>query len=75
LCIGFADPTVPTRFTISNQHYLQTRFTISNQYYLTVLLLVIAWRKLERGSMKCSPHQYYFTVLLLVIAWRKLERG
>ena len=32
-----------------------TRFTISNQYYLTVLLLVIAWRKLERGSIKCSP--------------------
>ena len=32
-----------------------TRFTISNRYYFTVLLLVIAWRKLECGSIKCSP--------------------
>ena len=35
--------------------YILTRFTISNQYYFTVLMLVIAWRKLERGSIKCSP--------------------
>jgi hypothetical protein len=31
------------------------RLTVSNQYYLTVLLLVIFWRKLERGLIKCSP--------------------
>jgi len=35
--------------------YILTRFTISNQYYFTVLMLVIAWRKLECGSIKCSP--------------------
>ena len=35
--------------------YTLTRFTISNQYYFTVLMLVIAWRKLDYGSIKCSP--------------------
>ena len=38
--------------------YILTRFTISNQYYFTVLMLVIAWRKLDYGSIKCSPPSY-----------------
>ena len=37
--------------------YILTRFTISNQYYFTVLMLVIAWRKLDYGSITCSPPQ------------------
>jgi hypothetical protein len=35
--------------------YILTRFTISNQYYFTVLMLVIAWRKLDYGSIKSTP--------------------
>ena len=39
--------------------YTLTRFTISNQYYFTVLMLVIAWRKLDYGSIKnVLPPQY-----------------
>ena len=53
--------------------YTLTRFTISNQYYFTVLMLVIAWRKLERGSIKCSSlpkntglYRFYETVPLSI---------
>ena len=50
-----------------------THFTTSNQYYFMVLMLVIAWRKLERGSIKCSSlpkntglYRFYETVPLSI---------
>jgi hypothetical protein len=48
--------------------YIPTLFTISIRYFFTVLLLVIAWRKLERGSNKmfAPPLRVVFRSFIVV---------
>jgi hypothetical protein len=53
--------------------YTPTRFTIFNRYYFTALLLVITWRKLERGSNKmfARPPILSYMIQTLEILWHQ----